>query len=397
MITIIESPNNWQNLYNEIVIGVSGSNSTQPNFQFLCDVNVSGQSNPVTRLTFPKQPLVGTVQINIGDVVKNYVTYDFGSFNNSNLVKCNNSVAKYWIELGEIYDNASGVPTIYANQAQYGTSGSPKFGSNAIFDFLDWSKTAFNSGKLLSTSNQVSLNDNSYTEKIRANQQRFLTFFDLSSQIFNAEITIVSNTGANLFTNSYSSFTPASGIVSLNVGNSFIDLMSASGFINNPNAAYYEVKLFDNADDLLFTKRFDIDQSCSKYEIFRLHWLNSLGGFDAFNFNMVSREEIEIDRRQFKKIQRLGYSTTDRLKTNYYTKFSERVVLNSDLLSDLEYAALEQLILSPVVFLETSVSTYVPVNITATNYVKRKYEQNREIPQMELTIEYTFDNYRQSL
>jgi hypothetical protein len=80
MITIIESPNNWQNLFNEIVIGVSGGNSTQPNYQFLCDVHVSGQSNPVTRLTLPKQPLVGTVQINVADIVKNYVTFDFGGF-----------------------------------------------------------------------------------------------------------------------------------------------------------------------------------------------------------------------------------------------------------------------------------------------------------------------------
>ena len=102
MITIIENPNNWQNVYNEIVVGVSGSNSTKPNYQFLCDVNVSGQSNPVTRLTLPKQPLVGTVKINVADVVKNYVTYDFGAFNLTALVKCNNSEVKYWLQRGEI-------------------------------------------------------------------------------------------------------------------------------------------------------------------------------------------------------------------------------------------------------------------------------------------------------
>lgn len=396
MITIIESPNNWQNLYNEIVIGVSGSNSTQPNYQFLCDVNVSGQSNPVTRLTIPKQPLVGTVKINIADVVKNYVTYDFGAFNATDIVPCTNSQAKYWIQLGEIYDNASGIPTIYANQAQYGTSGSPKFGSNAIFDFLDWSKTAFNNGKLLKVTNQVSLNDNSYREKIRIGQQRFLTFFSLDiDDLVITDLQVYNSAGVSIFSSSYSTYTAATGIVSLNIGHSFLNFLGASPYL--ANGAYYRVDIRNSGDDIIFSKTIDIDNSCSKYQVYRLHWLNSLGGFDSFNFNMVSTERDEIETMQFKKVQALGYSKTDRLKTKYYTKFSESINLNSDLLSDAEYAALEQLVLSPVVMLEVNSTTYVPVNVVADNYVKRKYDQNREIPNMNLTIEYSFDNYRQSL
>ena len=396
MITIIESPNNWQNLYNEIVIGVSGSNSTQPNYQFLCDVNVSGQSNPVTRLTIPKQPLVGTVKINIADVVKNYVTYDFGAFNATDIVPCTNSQAKYWIQLGEIYDNASGIPTIYSNQAQYGTSGSPKFGSNAIFDFLDWSKTAFNDGKLLKVTNQVSLNDNSYREKIRIGQQRFLTFFSLDlDDLVITDLQVYNSAGVSIFTSSYSTYTAATGIVSLNIGHSFLNFLGASPYL--ANGAYYRVDIRNSGDDIIFSKTIDIDNSCSKYQVYRLHWLNSLGGFYSFNFNMVSTERDEIETMQFKKVQALGYSKTDRLKTKYYTKFSESINLNSDLLSDAEYAALEQLVLSPVVMLEVNSTTYVPVNVIADNYVKRKYDQNREIPNMNLTIEYSFDNYRQSL
>jgi hypothetical protein len=395
MITIIESPNNWQNLFNEIVVGVSGSNSTQPNYQFLCDVNVSGQANPVTRLTLPKQPLVGTVKINLADVIKNYVTYDFGAFNSTALVKCDNSEIKYWLELGEIYDNVSGVPVIYPNLAQYGTSGSPKLGSNAIFDFLDWTKTAFSTGKLLSESNKVSLNDNSYRETIKPNQQRFLTFFDPNSEITIVDLFVYNSAGGTLFINSFSSYTPKSGIVALNIGDAFLDFMGASGFMSS--ASSYKVDIKSSGDSELFSKTINVDNSCSKYQTYRLHWLNSMGGFDAFNFNMVSTERVEIDTKEFKKVQQLDYSKTDRLKTKYYTKYTENISLNSDLLSDAEYAALEQLFLSPVVMLETSPTDYVPVNVIANNYVKRKYEQGREIPQLNLTIQYSFDNYRQSL
>jgi hypothetical protein len=122
-----------------------------------------------------------------------------------------------------------------------------------------------------------------------------------------------------------------------------------------------------------------------------------LGGFDAFNFTMVSTESVEIENKEYKKVQALGYQKTDRLKTKYFTKLTERITLNSDLLTDAESAALEQLVVSPVVMLETSSTSYVPVNIVANNYVKRKYEQGRQIPNLQISIEYSFDNYRQSL
>lgn len=396
MITLIEQPNNWQNLYNEIVIGVSGGNSTKPNYQFLCDVNVSGQSNPVTRLTLPKQPLVGTVQINVADVVKNYVTYDIVSYNTTGILANNNSVAKYWLEFGEIYDNASGVPVIYPNLAQYGTSGSPKLGSNAIFDFLDWSKTAFSAGKLSSTTNKVSLNQTTFTPSIMAGQQMWLSFFQLSTLIEIIDIMFYNANGD--FIDERNAFPSAvSGIVSVNVGYSMLNSLGVSGYMSNENLAYYNVVCKDNGDDIIFTQRVNIDTSCSNYKVYRLHWLNSLGGFDCFNFKMVSTERIEIESKDFKKVQRFNYQSTDRLKTKYFTKFMESIVLNSDLLTDAEYAGLEELVLSPVVILEVDSNTYVPVNVVANNYVKRKYEQGRSIPTMELTIEYTFDNYRQSL
>jgi hypothetical protein len=174
-----------------------------------------------------------------------------------------------------------------------------------------------------------------------------------------------------------------------------LDFFGASGFMSS--SAYYRVDIRNSGDEIVFTKTIDIDNSCTQFNNYRLHWLNSMGGFDAFNFNMVSTERIEIDTKEFKKVQQLGYAKTDRLKTKYFTKFMESVTLNSDLLSDAEYAALEELVLSPVVMLETSPSTYIPVNVVANNYTKKKYEQGRTIPNMELTIQYSFDNYRQSL
>jgi hypothetical protein len=48
---INSQPNNWQNVYNELVFGLESTNATAAGFQFLVDINVSGQTNPVARLT----------------------------------------------------------------------------------------------------------------------------------------------------------------------------------------------------------------------------------------------------------------------------------------------------------------------------------------------------------
>jgi hypothetical protein len=396
-ITFITSPNDWQNAYNEIVFNVSSNNSTQPNFQFLVDVNVSGQTNPVARLTYPKQVGVGTINIDVANVLKDYVTYDIVSFNVSGILPNNNSIAKYWLEFGEVYDNVSGVPVIYPNLAQYGTSGTPKNSSNAIFDFLQWSKTAFNTGKVLSIGNKVSLNQSTFTPSLRANQQLWLTFFDLNAVIRIVDLNVYNSQENRIFGNSYSYSSSVSGIVSTNIGFEFLEFMSASGYMTNPNAAYYEVKFKDNADDPFFTKRINIDQTCTKYEVYRLHWLNNLGGFDSFNFTKVSKESVEIERKQFKKFQQLNYAKTDRLKTNYFTKFSENIELNSDLLTDAEWEGLRELLLSPIVILEVDKDTYYPVNILETNYPINKVINETRPTSLLINIQYTFDNYRQSL
>jgi hypothetical protein len=360
------------------------------------DVNVSGQANPVARLTYPKQVGVGTINLDVANVIKDYVTYDFGSFNVSGVLSCNNSVAKFWLQFGEIYDNVSGVPVIYPNLAQYGTSGTPKNSSNAIFDFLDWSKTAFNSDKLLSSSNKVSLNQNTYTPSIRANQQMWLSFFQLSNLIDNVDISFYNY--SNVFIDNRIAY-PAlvSGITSFNIGYTLLNSVGVSGYMSNESLAYYIMTFRDPDDVILFTQRVNLDHKCTKYKVYRLHWLNNLGGFDSFNFTKVSKESVEIERKQFKKFQQLNYAKTDRLKTNYFTKFSENIELNSDLLTDAEWEGLRELILSPIVILEVDKDTYYPVNILETNYPINKVVNETRPTSLVINIQYTFDNYRQSL
>lgn len=399
---INSQPNNWQNVYNELVFGLESTNASAAGFQFLVDINVSGQTNPVARLTFPKQPGVDTVDVDVSEVLRNYVSYDFQSYNSSGIKHCTNSKVDYWVDFGEVRNNASGIPTIYPNLANFYSSGSNAHSTNAIFDFLDWSKTAFIDYDVCDpTLSGLTLNQNTYQEKLRQGEERFLTVYD-SLGNFDLITIQVLDKNQNVIIQSTAGFTPFASIVSVNVANSgnstgYYKTVYDTAF-SDPNAVYYRVigKTSVDGGYALFTRTFLIDTSCQKYDPIRLHWLNNLGGFDAYTFTKVSRNFTDIERKMFKKFQPLNYPKTFRAKTDYYTKFTDTIQINSDGLTDAEWIGLKELVLSPVVMMEYG-ATYIPVNIKETNYEEKQYVNDRQISSLSLTLEYTFDNYRQSL
>lgn len=400
---INSQPNNWQNVYNEMVFGLESTNATAQGFQFLVDINVSGQTNPVARLTYPKQPGINTVDVDVSEVLRQYVSYDFASYNASGIYHCINSKVDYWVEFGEVRNNASGIPVIYPNLANFYSSGSNAHSTNAIFDFLDWTKTAFTSLNINAPESSLkTLNQTTYQEKLRQGEERFLTIFDKDGVFQNINVQVLDK-NYSVLTQSNASYTPFGSIVSINVANSG----NSSGFyktvydeaFTNPNAVYYRVNGQNTAGSgavTYFSRTFLIDTSCQKYSPIRLHWLNNLGGFDAYTFTKVSRNFTDIERKIFKKFQPLNYPKTFRAKTNYFTKLTDTIQINSDGLTDAEWIGLKELVLSPVVMMEYG-ATYIPVNIKESNYEEKQYVNDRQISSLQLTLEYTFDNYRQSL
>ena len=79
-ITILSSPNQFMAAYNQIPYTVSSNNTAQPNFNYIVDVNeTNGTNNPLARLKYPAQPSSSQLTFDVGNVVKNYVSYDFDS------------------------------------------------------------------------------------------------------------------------------------------------------------------------------------------------------------------------------------------------------------------------------------------------------------------------------
>jgi hypothetical protein len=386
-ITILSSPGAMA-AYNQIPYTVSSNMTSQPNFNFIVDVNeIGGTNNPLARLKYPVQPSSTQLTFDVGSVLKNYVSFDFGNALAARIAANTKSRLNYFVQFRELYD-VSGVPTLSGVLASVPTSPNSsnfKLATNAIFDFEDYSPNAYLN---CNVSGFGFLNaDLAEPEKIELSQNRILTFFDPNRVVNRLKITA---NGIGPITTSIT-LPPNEYLFNINAGKYLYDL---SGSI--PNGSLIIVQALSN-DTILATKSFQTGENCSQYETIRLHWMNKLGGFEAFNFNKNTINAMTIDRKQFKAPLPIGYSQSDRLKTNYNTTINDKITINSDWISEEQSALFEQLATSPIIYLERSATDFVAVNILNSEYEIKNYLTDRKLFNVTFEIEYSYSRYRQSL
>jgi hypothetical protein len=388
-ITIISSPNQFMAAYNQIPYTVSSNNTAQPNFNFIVDVNeTGGANNPLARLKYPAQPSSSQLTFDVGNVVKNYVSFDFGNALAARIAANTKSRLNYFVQFRELYDNASGIPTlsgVLASDPASPSSSVFKLGNNAIFDFEDYTPTAYIG---CNVSGFGFLNaDLVEPENIELSQNRILTFFDPNRVVTHLRIIA---TGIGIITTPIT-LTANEYLFNINAGKYLYDL---SGSITN--GSIVTVQALSNGT-ILATKTFQTGDNCSQYETVRLHWMNKLGGFEAFNFNKNTINQMDIDRKQFKAPLPIGYSQSDRLKTNYNTTINDKITINSDWISEEQSALFEQLATSPIIYLERSATDFVAVNILNSSYEIKTFMTDRKMFNVTFEIEYSYSRYRQSL
>ena len=387
-ITILSSPGPMA-AYNQIPYTVSSNMTSQPNFNYIIDVNeIGGTNNPLARLKYPVQPSSSELTFDVGNVVKNYVSFDFGNALAARIAANTRSRINYYVEFRELYDNVSGIPTLSGVLASSPTSPNSsnfKLATNAIFDFEDYSTTAYID---CNVSGFGFLNANlSVSEQIEPTQNRILTFFDP-----NRVVTKIQLSANGIGSVEYNVTLPANEyLFNINAGKYLFDLYPAISF---PTTIL--IRLLAGST-VVAQKVFTTNTDCSQYPTVRLHWLNKLGGFEAFNFNKNTINAMDIERKQFKAPLQIGYSQSDRLKTNYNTTINDKITINSDWISEEQSILLEQLATSPIIYLERSANDFVAVNILNSSYEIKNYLTDRKLFNVTFEIEYSYSRYRQSL
>jgi poly(A) polymerase Pap1 len=104
---------------------------------------------------------------------------------------------------------------------------------------------------------------------------------------------------------------------------------------------------------------------------------------------MLNRDVYSVDRKQLKRNTygftgtAYGRDTAAHGIASYSTTKSRKVILNTDFLNDLEWQWVDELISSPVVYLDGN----IPVNITNTQV--EVFDLNDGPQQLRIEVEYT--------
>ncbi len=161
------------------------------------------------------------------------------------------------------------------------------------------------------------------------------------------------------------------------------------------NASYYTVT-YGSATE---TVRFNLNQKCSKYTSIRIHWLNKLGGFDVFNFNLKSEEQTDIKRASYEQNPHSftgynwEYEKSSRGTTDYDVQTIDKLTVNTDYLTEDESTWMNDLVTSPVVYQELN-NELIAVNVKDKRY-KKQTSLNDKLMQYTIELEYSLKNMRQ--
>jgi hypothetical protein len=150
---------------------------------------------------------------------------------------------------------------------------------------------------------------------------------------------------------------------------------SGSTFISNGSLDHYEViiGLGDGSnplpdDDISRRFNYQVIQNCRPYEVIRLAFLNKLGGYDYWNFNLVSKYKSNIKRTQIDRSLDPQYIKGDRGRDVIYSTAVENWTINTDFLTDSDALFIRELVESSSVFIVETDGSIFPVVITENTW-----------------------------
>jgi len=404
--SILQQPELYAPAYNDQMYVVTSSNNGQANFNYIAQVYIG---TDIITLKAPANPTYGSGVFNIGRIIENYVNSDIDK--TYGIQKNLTSFKAYYVRFGEEY---GATVTQYLNITQTVN----KYVWNGIFDFLDYFPPDFTyadysldgNGLLLSNAAQF------FTQKVLDNDYHWLHWFANDTTVLShIEVKSYSSTGSLIKTVAVQN--PAPYQSSGTIGNHFMRFGGGKAQLNQvasgdlrygttpviPSTATSYTVQFQNASSGVVggLVTYAIQDADCKYTNYRLHFLNELGGFDAFNFTKLSRRETDINRMQYKapigaltSASVFSYSKKDRGDRQYFISTKETIKIKSDWLTDLEYTMLKELVESPEIYYDDPVHGLVSVTCSASRFDSKTVLTDK-LFNLELDVKYSFDRYRQ--
>jgi len=361
-LTITDHPGAWNSAHSDLIYTVMDEGKvsdpvTYPNFKFIADVYIGLVL--VSRLKIIPDPSTGVGIVNIGMIVRSYVSSFFDPVPNVLLAqeaKGDTFYTSVKVKFGEEWNYT---PTYDIEE----------YGYTLIYNSYE---PRGQRGVMATIANQVASNRPAQLDVFFGSQALFIPFFAFATPAIPVPI-IITPTGGGFPLST--SFTPSETIemALLNLAPNVINSLQPGTI--TPATTSYTIQIAGRA--------LNVRLICEAiYTPYAVHFLNQYGGFDTKFFTKVSRNTVTVMKTDY---GRLPYSVDGAgaisFKSNngvfieqdatYASLYQEKMLLNTDFLTDEEYVWLRELLISPLVYIEDTTGIYV-VKITDTDYEAKK-------------------------
>lgn len=392
-ITIVNTPADYVPVNNNVIWTGTSTNVAQPQFKYLVDIVIGATT--VYRYKIKAEP--GGLQLLVVDVsrtLRNYLSKDlYPLTETAGIRRASNSYLVYDIQIGEEYEVAGTLTQFpnLANATHYVFNGALSY-----VDFVDYLPSTYLDSKFLTNAPRV---QDTFLEgwgALHLMVDTGTTVVDLTIETFLNGVLQNSYVVSTLIPASQS-YMFAASVDAINAINPlFFTVPPVQPIINNTIDQYtVSVNLSTGATE---TFTFNIKETC--YNNVRVHWLNRLGGYDWFDFELSAKDSYSVERQTMKRIPdvvansgAVTYSKQDRQTLDYWVKEKRKTALTSNWISGEQSEWLKDMLSSQDIYLEIG-GELIAVNIDTTNY-DVKYEDRDELFLLEVSFTYAIDSDRQ--
>ena len=405
-ITINSVPADFASLNDDAWFVVSSTNVATENFKYVFDTYVSG--GIVSRVKINPAPSAESSYgvFNSAPIVRNYMNNYFKPIEGSVLQHSSDEIkVQYDIRFGE---EVSGIVTTNLASGSYAGY---NYYNPLFFDGI--LLLGGGEGDLLLSNQYDNLlisnySDDWLTERkidyidIIFGKRSFISFLSRELTSCNVEISKVNESGNIVATASGATVNLTGEFNLFEFSAASINDYLGSEFILETDYGY-KVRLINGE---FITNYVNYVHACyTRSNPINIHFLNRLGGWDTFGFNLINKRFTAFERRSFKKAayqlegdQMLNsdqYNRFNESTTNFSIEHRDTYRLVSDYVREQDYTWLGQLVASPIVYMEVR-GAYFPVTVTDTNF-EYKTEKADQLYNLEINIEvakYNNSQYR---
>ena len=391
MITLTQPSISILPAFNRINYQIVSTNAAEVGFKYV--VKVYNSANELITTAYYDSPADASdpVEFDVSKFVSTQFEYTKGFYETATSSNSTNIIKGFYLKVYEYYEVAGEFVIVLASEVISDT----KYALAASFPLLeldDWyDDVNLYNGVSNTTYKPLTAWD---TIKVRETDAQVFGFVN-TGFLTNVELLVTYN---NATTATY--FIAKSGTTYPNVNYFQITPLTYGGSIasiqlfvnwNNGTARRYKFAT-------LYT------QECGKFDPIRMAYLNKYGAFDFFNFDLVNKTTLTIEKKGYQRnydgsIYQAGGVIVKNINPVYFTNETQVWKIISDYLNDAQSELIRELYSSPLVYMNLVNDNYIrpswiPVKPTATSYEIKKTATDK-LFNLELDLEFGLENNRQ--